>query len=41
MPPNFEYRWVRVPADPQRESGWPEALEKHLIAVGVLEPSSP
>ena len=32
----FKYRWVTVPADIERASGWPEEIERHLKASGTL-----
>jgi len=35
-PAAFNFRWVKVPADIERASGWPEDIERHLIASGTL-----
>lgn len=36
MPSDFQYRWLSVPADTERASGWPERLEKQLASSGIL-----
>jgi hypothetical protein len=36
LPATFNYRWGRLPADPQRASGWPEPHERYLKAKGTL-----
>lgn len=36
MPPDFQYRWLSVPADTERASGWPERLERQLASSGIL-----
>jgi hypothetical protein len=36
LPRDFVYRWLSVPADPHRASGWPEHLERSLISAGIL-----
>lgn len=39
MPAGFSYRWLAVPADTRRPSGWPAPLEERLVAAGVLPAS--
>lgn len=40
IPPEFNYRWPEVPADPERSSGWTETLERGLEAAGQAVPSA-
>ena len=39
MPSDFQYRWLNVPADTERSSGWPECHEKQLASAGILSTS--
>jgi len=34
--PAFNFRWTKLPAAPDRPSGWPEAQERILKASGTI-----
>ena len=34
--PAFSFRWTKLPTDPDRPSGWPEAQERILKASGTI-----
>lgn len=36
IPREFNYRWPEVPVDTARPSGWPQAHELYLKAIGAM-----